>query len=564
PSRWQDRKVPLVALGLVTALILTGVVAAAPSGGLLQPYTERGYQVVASFPLENGESALFWREHPEKYLSQEGPPDAAWVSRLNAGGSLVETVPFPWPPYARVLDLAYENGTWTALTADAMRTWGALERFVSLDEPSWYKVDGHLDPAGTRVAWARYLPGALLVDAEIRSSFSPTPDARWERSVPLSDLVDLEVRVGPGGLLAAATVHDTEATYSRSGLQIYLFDDAGSAVVSTTLEELNVTWTGPQDPFNGTSATLYDVHAVDDAFWILGFSSIARNGTGVKTTWAIRVDAGDLSIDTWELHRHEGPVVGYSLDPGERDSHPSVQASLVSGERLFVLTAWSGWVVNETGYTVAEPGLGGLYLTSLQTAGGIDYGVRLDDASLDGWPIVPRLAAWQGIPRVVGLRLGPTGPHGTQSLVTYTPNSPELDWDRRILTISQPKAYLLYWSFDGEHSGAIGIGSSTSLLPGTTLLEDKGLLDWRAHIGGFNPLRAMLEAPAVLRVDGDTGSSDLVVLARPSPRPDAFAALLVSAALAVSAVLALVMGYPYWRLRHAKNEVDRNHASGTG
>ncbi len=318
-----------------------------------------------------------------------------------------------------------------------------------------------------------------------------------------------------------------------------------------------MTKTGSQDPSNYTSVTLYDVHAVNDAFWVLGFSSVARNGTSLERTWAVRIDAQDRSVDTWELHREEGPVVTYPQEPGDRASHPFIQRSVASGDRLFVVTSWMGWVANETGDPVPGPGPGGLFLTRLLTSGGVDYSVRLDSAFRDGWPIVPALAAWRGTPRVVGVLLGPPGPYGTQSLLMYDPNSTGSDVNRRILILSQRKAYLLYWSLDTERNGAFGAGPHTSVFPGTTLLEDAGLLDWRAHVGGPDPTREMVEAPYILRINGETGSTELVVLVRPPPRPDAFAGLLASAALAGAAVLALVVGYPRWRLRRARKELDK-------
>ncbi|MEE9593177.1 MAG: hypothetical protein V3W28_06330, partial [Thermoplasmata archaeon] len=327
PLRAPDYDLPLGALMVTCALLISATAIALPAGALLQPTTSIVYDVKASFARDDGGLTLFWAAYPGEHHSfitfplpgTTGPALGAWVTELNPDGTLVATSDFPWTlPNSPLLAFGLDNGTWTALFADSLYTWGDRSDSMEFSPPPWHEVDGRIDGFHARIAWVNYSEeqGLLNVHSAKIDIANWVDDAGWSQSLASSAVSKFDVRAGPRSVLVAAVHNEIQEGYQRSAVSVYLLDEFGTPLLSTILQEQNVTSTGLEDPANDTGLGLNDLHAVEGGFWMTGRGHTTVNGTSRDHTWAVWIDE-EGTYTEWRVHEVESPSPSSPLRPGD-------------------------------------------------------------------------------------------------------------------------------------------------------------------------------------------------------------------------------------------------------
>ncbi|MFQ5883433.1 MAG: hypothetical protein ACE5I9_13355, partial [Candidatus Methylomirabilales bacterium] len=558
PLKAPDYKLPLGALMVTCALLISATAIALPAGALLQPTTSIVYDVKASLPRDDGGLTLFWAAYPGEHRSfldlpepgVTGPALGAWVTELNSDGTLVATSDFPWTlPNSPLLAFGWDRGTWTAVFADSLYTWGDRSDSMEFSPPPWHAVDGRIDGSYARIAWVNYSAeqGLLNVHSAKIDIANWVDDAEWSQSLASSGVSKFDIRAGPRSVLVAAVHHEIQEDYQRSAVSVHLLDEFGTASLSATLQEQNVTSAGVEDLGNGTWLRLNELHAVEGGFWMTGRAGVTANGTTHYHTWAAWIDEGGTYME-WTGHEVEMASPSSPMQPGDRGVWNTV-ASIPQEGGIFVVTSTSGSVVDDSGNWIPDPETSRVHASSLRADGSIESATTLDSPRLTGLPQLPLLSIWEGIPRLFIFPMEAPDPDGRIPLYSYPAGNLSAEGSPRSIPLTIGEAALFYRltvQTVEERGSAIGSGPSQTAFVGEAYVEDPGFMDWRKHVG--NPELGYVQVPAVLQVDHNQATVQLIPLTTPTSPSDTFLGLLVTTILTMAGVLTLMVGYPHWRL----------------
>jgi len=554
PAKGADSEPPTIALALAAALIIVAVLGATPAGGLAEAVAHKTFAVQGGHIAPDGGLDLFWTSAPVDYggpfPGNAGPPDGAWITRLDAQRNVLGVEPIPFAlPSGQLLALERDGGTWMALFADHFWTWGAQNVGADLDQPfDRSAVAGRLDTQSAAVAWSsRPQSDVLAVRFE---SFGPpwiSNEALWDRTYVAPGWQESRIAVGADRLLAVTTSNVVNDSYERSEILGFLLDLRGNAIANVTLLRDNVTRAGPDDGWNGTFAHVNGVHAVTGGFLVVGTSWVSSGGTQVLRCWAAGVNATDGSVNTVELQRDEVPAAPSPPRPGDRFVG-ATQTSVGRDDEVLIATSVWEWVTNATGGGQIDPLAGGVYVSGLRADRTLDFSVRLSGAT-EFFFLGPILAGW-GTDPIVFVPRWPETNFGPFTIDAYEVPAPTREVRHTNLTIGLAEESLLLNAVMNMGSATgLGTGPGIAEFTGQLLVEDCGLLGWREHAWGTRG--CVYPAPGLVRLDVPRGTSTVILLGPPATPPDTVAGLVATSVVATLAVLAVQLGYPRlraWRL----------------
>ncbi len=570
PMHWPDVAPPIATCALTAALIIAAVFGGLPSGGIVENSMFKSYTVDSVRYGTDGNMDAYWTTWSYEGMQSplgipsEARPEGSTITRLDKDRNVVSTEVVPFQGDTGAL-LAFDRlgVSRVALYTESYAVWepGRTE-FHGLDKLyGWGSVDGRIDAGKLSVSWLVYDVNAGMITVRSTSLMLPygSNEVTWDRTVgaprvqtPLYS--DSLITQGENRTLATVALTEKNSSSSRSEARCYLFNENGIEISNISLVQVEVSLKGREDRLNGSIVQLDGSRYLAGAFWVLGHSETAVNGTATLRSWAVRIDAADASSRMYELRRHAVPYVRSEWQPPAEEGDPwhyLSQGSEADAGSIFIVSAMAQGRVRTSGGLMLEVASGNVTATRLMADGSQDFAVVLYDlpSGYEWFFIGTLVSMYGGSPSVFVPEFSSFDPGGLLRTRTFTVAQPSHTVLEGEMTVGLTEKLLFYKCLTslGLFCAGKGVAQGTGEFAAQASFEDRGIFEWR------NTARPIVAtAPAIIRLDADSGTSTIILLAPLHRLPDTLAGLLSVTLVAVVAVLTLVAGYPRlrsWRIK---------------